>query len=164
MGLSGQPHQPLQGAFPSGFWAPQAPSMPSAFPAGPNSAATASWLQVLLTILGGARTVAAPGTPGSVGIPRTRRSIGVPSCALPWDRDQDLSQEIRHGRGPHGGMGTKGSRDIWHPGPTIGSYPSLHPFVNIFIQQNVLSSCPVVWRLGLLRGGATELTLKRGTP
>lgn len=31
--------------------------MPSAFPAGPNSAATASWLQVLLTILGGARTV-----------------------------------------------------------------------------------------------------------
>lgn len=34
---------------------------------------------------------AAPGTPGSVGIPRTQRSGGARRGALPWDRDRDLN-------------------------------------------------------------------------
>lgn len=37
--------------------------MPSALPAGPTSAATAPWLQVLRVILGGARAVQPPGLP-----------------------------------------------------------------------------------------------------
>lgn len=37
--------------------------MPSALPAGPNGAATALWLQVLRTILGGAKAVQPPGLP-----------------------------------------------------------------------------------------------------
>lgn len=83
---------------------------------------------------------AAPGTPGSVGIPRTQRSGSTRRGALPWDRDPDLSWETRHEPSLHGGMVKKVSGHL-APGPTIGPEPSLYPFVNLFIHQNVFSAC-----------------------